>query len=83
MRIQSFPLFCIIRAPSGIRSLRAIAGAPPVPLTAVTEENIHAQFPLDVYLESVQSTGTASPFHFVSTARVDRNVDLDILRQGG
>jgi hypothetical protein len=38
-----FPLLRVIRAPSGIGTLRSITSTSPVPFTIITEENIHAQ----------------------------------------
>jgi hypothetical protein len=45
--IQSFALSCIVRAPDGIGTFRAITRTPPVPLATVTEDDIHAQPLLD------------------------------------
>ena len=42
-----FPLLRVIRAPSGVRALRAMTSSSPIPFTTFTEENIHAQGFLD------------------------------------
>jgi hypothetical protein len=77
---QSFALLYVIRAPSCVGTLGAMTSAPPVPLTIATEENIHAQSPLNPNSEFVQPTGTASFFHFILCDKLGDSLDLHVLR---
>ena len=43
-----FPLFLVIGTPGSIGALRTVASTPPVPFTAIAEEDIHAQVLLDL-----------------------------------
>jgi hypothetical protein len=66
-----------------VGTLRAMTGTPPIPLAAVTEEDIHAQSLLGVEFEFVQPAGLASFFHFAPGDRLGDGTELHILRQGG
>ena len=46
--------FLIVGAPDGVRPFRMMAGAAPVPLTAIAEQDVHTQHPLDAYFSPVQ-----------------------------
>ena len=51
--------FLMVGAPGGIRPLGMMAGAAPVPLAAVTQDDLHPERLLHSYLRLVQPTWPA------------------------
>ena len=51
------PPFLVFRAPGGVGPLRVAAGAAPVPLAAIAQDDVHPQPLLNAELEPVPPAG--------------------------
>ena len=56
-KVKLLPLFLVVRAPGGVGTLRMVTGAAPVPLAAITQEDVLAQSFLYSEFEFVYPVG--------------------------